>query len=164
VVRRARARGARGVASVLDRAGRACLPEPRRRRLPRARRARARARGARDGARASTPHPTARRSGPGSSTSATRCSGSTVDSAPWRRDPSCARAYPGREGARLGIELGDQSLRRDDPVALLDPVAEELVVETGRVDRDVHPARVAEPVPGRLDPRSRGRGRATPRA
>jgi hypothetical protein len=45
------------------------------------------------------------------------------------------------------IELGDETLRRDDPVALLDPVAEELERDTLRVHRDVDPPGASEPMP-----------------
>jgi hypothetical protein len=44
------------------------------------------------------------------------------------------------------IKLGDEALRRDDPVALFDPVAKEIETDALGAQRDRHPARAAEAV------------------
>src|SRR5215510_3786083 len=49
-------------------------------------------------------------------------------------------------GRRAPIELGDEAFRRDDAVALFDPVTEELGGDTLRLHRDVDPPGAREPV------------------
>ena len=55
-----------------------------------------------------------------------------------------------RREPRLAVELRDEPLRRDDPVALLDPVAEDAEGNARRTERHRDPPGAAETVSGRL--------------
>ena len=89
--------------------------------------------------------PTARRCGQGCSTCRTRSSGRPWTTyAPWLPDPGRLLRQ-----ARLGlrrVEPSDEPLRRDDPVALLDPVTQNGHRDATAAKRHRHPAGPPQPV------------------